>query len=324
MIPPKAIERVCSWFGTVCGLARRGRERFRVCPEGAHEPRVCRIVILMLAVLRWAPSWAQYSVRDDLQRSVSFDKPPQRVISLLPSLTESVCALNECRRLVATDRYSNWPASVGSLPKAGGLDDTQVELIVSLRPDVVLLDRSARVTERLAQLGIKTFVIETTAYADIARSLSLVAHVLGVPQRAAEVNEALRQEVDTIAREALARRQGQPLSVYFEVDDSIFAAGEASFIGELLTRLGARNIVPAALGPFPKLNPEYVVRHNPDVIFISQPQVRSLASRPGWAGLRAVRQQRICSMSAQTLDVVVRPGPRVADGMRALARCLAP
>ena len=325
MIPPKAIERVCCWFGTASGLARRERERFLVCSEGAHVPRVCRVVILMVAVLSWAPSWALYSVRDDLQRSVSFDKPPQRVISLLPSLTESVCALNECQRLVATDRYSNWPASVSALPKAGGLEDTQVELIVSLRPDVVLLDRSARVTERLAQLGIKTFVIETTAYADIARSLSLVAHVLGVPQRAAEVSEALRQEVDTIAREAQTRRgQGQPLSVYFEVDDSIFAAGEASFIGELLTRLGARNIVPAALGPFPKLNPEYVVRHNPDVIFIAQQQVRSLGGRPGWAGLRAVREQRICPLAAQTLDVVVRPGPRVADGMRALAGCLGP
>jgi hypothetical protein len=214
MIPPKAIERVCSWFCTVssavfhsiwnikprlldhgrfanprdttryrCGLrlaltqnasllfvpsrakhctrlARRGRERFLLCPDGAHEPRARRNIILIAAALLWTPSWAQYSVRDDLQRSVSFDKPPQRVISLLPSLTESVCALNECQRLVATDRYSNWPASVSALPKAGGLEDTQVELIVSLRPDVVLLERSARVTERLAQLGIKTFVIE--------------------------------------------------------------------------------------------------------------------------------------------------------------------
>lgn len=270
-----------------------------------------------------AQALAQYSVRDDLQREVHFDRPPQRVITLLPSLTETVCALGECSRLVATDRYSNWPRTVVALPKAGGLDDAQVELIVSLRPDVVLLSRSARVTDRLAQLGVKTFAIEAKTYDGIAHSIRVVAQVLGVPAKAAPLNEDIQRGIDGLSREAIKRRRAASApSVYFEVDAAPYAAGESSFIGELLARLGVRNIVPADLGPFPKLNPEYVVRHNPDVIFVSPTEAPALAQRPGWAGIRAVREQRLCRLSAEARDTVVRPGPRVVEGMRALGACL--
>ena len=270
-----------------------------------------------------AQAFAQYNIRDDLQREVHFDRPPQRVITLLPSLTETVCALGECGRLVATDRYSDWPRTVAALPKAGGLDDAQVELIVSLRPDVVLLSRSARVTDRLAQLGVKTCAIEAKTYAGIAHSISVVAQVLGVPAKAALLNEDIQRGIDALSRDAIKRRRAASApSVYFEVDAAPYAAGESSFIGELLARLGVRNIVPADLGPFPKLNPEYVVRHNPDVIFVSPTEAPALAQRPGWAGIRAVREQRLCRLSAEARDTVVRPGPRVVEGMRALGACL--
>jgi len=270
-----------------------------------------------------AQALAQYDVRDDLQRDVHFDRPPQRVVTLLPSLTETVCALGECSRLVATDRYSNWPRAVVALPKTGGLDDAQIELIVSLRPDLVLLSKSARTTQRLAQLGVKTFAVEAKTYDGIGHSIDVVAQVLGVPGKAAALNEDIRRGVEALSREAMKRRRatGAP-SVYFEVDAGPYAAGESSFIGELLARLGASNIVPAELGPFPKLNPEYVVRRNPDVIFISPKEAPSLSQRPGWAGIRAVRERRLCTLSREASDTVVRPGPRVVDGMRAIGECL--
>jgi iron complex transport system substrate-binding protein len=110
--------------------------------------------------------------------------------------------------------------------------------------------------------------------------------------------------------------------VYFEVDRTPYAAGEASFIGETLKRLGVQNIVPASLGAFPKLNPEFVVRANPDVIILSERHAAELAQRPGWATLRAVRQQRICELTAQQSDIVVRSGPRMAEAARILAQCI--
>jgi iron complex transport system substrate-binding protein len=106
------------------------------------------------------------------------------------------------------------------------------------------------------------------------------------------------------------------------VDSSPYGAGPQSFIGEELTRLGARNILTAELGPFPMLNPEYVVRANPDVIFVSPADAPNLANRPGWNQIRAVRERRICTLTPDVRDTVIRPGPRIAKGLQALADCL--
>ena len=110
--------------------------------------------------------------------------------------------------------------------------------------------------------------------------------------------------------------------VYFEVNQGPYAAGESSFIGETLTRLGAKNIVPAKLGPFPKLNPEFIVRANPDLIMIGQRSADGLAARPGWQSMRALREQRVCIFPSEQADVLVRPGPRMAEGARLMAQCL--
>jgi len=261
--------------------------------------------------------------RDDLQRDVAIEREPKRIITLLPSLTETVCALGACDRLVATDRYSQWPPQVGLLPKAGGVDDAEVELIVALKPDLVLLSRSQRISNRLAELGITSFALQTDRYSDIAHTVTTIGAILGLVREAARLNETIAASVREIGAQALDRRHGARPTVYFEVDRAPYAAGAASFIGELLARLGARNIVGADLGAFPKLNPEYVVRNNPDVIFISRADAPGLAERPGWDQIRAVKEGRVCSIAPEVDDEIVRPGPRVADGMRAIGDCLA-
>jgi iron complex transport system substrate-binding protein len=261
-------------------------------------------------------------LRDSAQHELRLEHAPQRIVTLLPSLTETVCALGDCSRLVATDRFSNWPASVMDLPKAGGLDDAEIELIVSLKPDVVILAHAARVTDRLRDLGIATFVAETRNFADISRTVAAVGGVLGVPERAQILNRDIDRAVNEAVAAALIHLHGRSPLVYYEVDSGPYAAGPQSFIGELLARLGARNIVGSELGPFPKLNPEYVVRHNPDVILLSTKEANTVGNRPGWERIRAVQEQRICSFDPQVSDTIVRPGPRVAEGLRAIADCL--
>jgi iron complex transport system substrate-binding protein len=261
-------------------------------------------------------------LRDDLQRVVTFNQPPQRIVSLLPSLTETVCALGACARLVATDRYSDWPAEVNALPKTGGLEDAQVEGIVRLAPDLVLLSRTQRITDRLRELGVKSFALDTETYAAISRVVSVVGAILAVPERATALNRQIETAVDELGARALARRRGSTPAVYFEIDRAPYAAGPSSFIGEMLARLGTRNIVTAELGPFPKLNPEYVVRHNPDVIFVSPTDGPHLAERPGWDQIRAVQEHRLCMFAPDVRNTVVRPGPRVAEGMSAMEECL--
>lgn len=264
--------------------------------------------------------WAQaLQVTDDRGIKVTLAQPPQRIVSLLPSLTETVCELGQCARLVGVDRYSNYPASVTKLPQVGGGLDPNIEAIVALKPDLVLMATTPQVAERLQSLGLKVLALEPKSHADVRRVIETLGLVLGVP------DAGRHWRVIDAAASAAAQSLPAKLKktrVYFEVNSAPYAAGESSFIGETLTRLGLRNIVPASLGPFPLLNPEYVVRANPDVIMVSDYSDAALAARPGWAGLRAIQLQRVCVFTPAQADVLVRPGPRMAEGARLMAQCL--
>jgi iron complex transport system substrate-binding protein len=285
-------------------------------------PVLLGLAALLCAMMPNIFADAPIVLRASAQQPLQTESAPQRIITLLPSLTETVCALGECARLVATDRYSNWPVSVQSLPKTGGLDDAQIELIVSLKPDVVILAQAPRVTDRLHELGVRTLDVESSTYADISRTVTTVGRLLDVPEKAVAVNRYIESSVNEAADAARVRLHGRSPRVYFEVDSGPYGAGPSSFIGELLARLGARNILTSRLGLFPKLNPEYVARQNPDVIFVSPKEALSLAHRPGWDQIRAVKEGRVCSFAAEVRDTIVRPGPRVAEGLRAMGDCL--
>ena len=279
-----------------------------------------RAALAALGLALFALAAHALDVVDERGVSVELPQPPQRIVTLLPSLTESVCALGACDRLVGVDRYSNSPAQVKALPQLGGGIDPNVEAIVALKPDAVLLAKSSRVTQRLEALGLKVLVLEPKSHADVRRVLDKLDQVLGTHE-APKVWRVIDASVSAAAQSVPAGAKGQ--RVYFEVNSAPYAAGESSFIGETLSRLGMKNIVPASLGPFPKLNPEYVVRANPDLIMVSVRSAQGLEQRPGWGGIRAVREGRICRFSEEQSDVLVRPGPRMDEAARLMARCLA-
>jgi iron complex transport system substrate-binding protein len=257
---------------------------------------------------------------DDRGVAQTFQHSPKRVVTLLPSLTETVCVLGACERLVGTDRYSRFPLQVQKLPKLGGLDDLSVERIVALRPDVVLMSASTpRVADRLEALGIRVLVLEAPDLKGVRRVLSLVSKLLQIGD-AQQVWQAMERDAQAIVAQAPAKTRGW--RVYDEIDNSIYAAGAASFIGQTLSRLGLHNIVGPEFGPFPKLNPEFVVRADPQLIVVSQQEVSALRLRPGWHNITALQRQQICGLTPAELDLVNRPGPRLAEGMRVLLRCL--
>lgn len=258
-------------------------------------------------------------VTDDRGVTVSFAQSPLRIVSLLPSLTETVCALGQCDRLVGVDRYSNYPESVRALAQVGGGLDPNIEAIVALKPDVVLMATSSRAGERLQALGLKVVALEPKSHADVKRVLEKLGQLLDVPD-AQRIWRVIDAAVSAAAQSLPARANGK--RVYFEVNRAPYAAGEVSFIGETLSRLGARNIIPASLGPFPKINPEFVVRADPDLIMVGDQNYVGMDGRPGWPTMRAIREGRVCVLSPAQSDVVVRPGPRMAEGARIMARCL--
>lgn len=279
--------------------------------------RMLRLLVLWLL----CSAAGAVTVQDDQHNKVEIAKPPQRIVSLLPSLTETVCALGQCARLVGVDRYSNWPDSVKALPRMGGGIDPNIESIVAQKPDLVLLAGSTRGVERLQALGIMVLRLEPRTHADVQRVLRTVADVLGLPQAEGErvwreIDAGVQAAVQSLSMQARRQR------VYFEVSPAPYGASEASFIGETLLRMGVGNILPASLGPFPQINPEFVVRAQPDVIMAGDSSRASMLQRPGWPQMRAVREGRLCVFTPGQADMLVRAGPRMAEGARLMAQCL--
>ena len=289
-------------------------------PVDAFRRKVVAVALFGLAAL--APAHA-LQLTDERGVTVMLAQTPQRIVSLLPSLTESVCALDQCQRLVGVDRYSNYPASVRALPVLGGGLDPNIEAIVALKPDVVLLATSSRASQRLESLGLKVVALEPKNHTDVRRVLKKLGQMLAVPDDTGADRVWRFIDAGVVAAAQSLPPKAKNLRVYFEVNRGPYAAGEASFIGETLSRLGVKNVVPAALGPFPRLNPEFVVRANPDIIMVGSGSMQGMLDYPGWSAIKAVRDKHICVFPADASDVLVRPGPRMAEAARIMAQCIA-
>ena len=305
-------------LATLClGAARAGGQAAEKGAEKAAEK------VVAAPVLAEAQRLASQAIVDDRGRTVRLAHAPRRIVSLLPSLTESVCALGLCDRLVGVDRYSNWPDSVRKLPVVGGGIDPSIEAIVALKPDLVLLSNASKVAARLEALGVPAAALEVRSQEGVHKVLGQLGRLLGVPpaQGSERVWRSLQQGLAEAAARMPPRARG--LRVYFEVSHGPYAAGPQSFIGETLSRLGVANVVPAELGPFPRLSPEFLLRARPDVILLGSRSMQAAPGYPGWKSLQAVRSGQVCIFDEQESDTIVRPGPRMAEAARLMAGCLA-
>jgi cobalamin transport system substrate-binding protein len=275
--------------------------------------RTCGIALLAACVLAGGE-------RPALGQPRTAPDGPRRIVTLIPSLTETVCALGACGRIVGTDRYSNWPPSVRTLPKLGGIDDTEVERVAALHPDLVLTAESTRAADRLRSVGLNVLAIEPQSWSETKQAIAAVARALGEPAAGAALVGRIDARVAAAAARVPARWRGA--TVYFEVAPNPYAASPASFVGELLVRMRLVNVVPAALGTFPQLNPEFVLHAQPELIMASRSELATMPQRPGWSGLLALQRHRVCGFDPPVFDTMVRPGPRLGEAAEAIADCL--
>jgi len=180
---------------------------------------------------------------------------------------------------------------------------------------------SARALGRLQALGIPVLALEPRNLADTRRVLEVLAQALGRPGDGERLWARIDQQLGEAAARVPPALRGQ--AVYFEVASAPYAAGESSFVGELLARLRLGNVVPAAMGPFPKLNPEFVLREQPAIVMASARNLAEMPGRPGWSALQALQRGRACGFAEDRFDMLVRPGPRLAEGAGLIADCLA-
>ena len=283
------------------------------------------LVLLWFLGLAMATSYP-LTVQDDLGRTVVLSEAPKRVVVMLPSATETLCAIGACDLIVATDDYSNWPASVKSLPKVGGLYNPNIERILSFKPDLVIASKYGKLADTLSRAGIPTYAVKTETFEDIFKTARALGRLVDREAEAEALVAKIQAEVYRL--ESLAAKAKDRPTLYYEIDPTPYTVGPNSFIGVLIAKARAKNIIPASLGLFPKISPELVVEKNPVVIVLGDAPYgitrEKIEARPGWSGIRAVQDGRVCELSKEETDVVHRPGPRVAQGLKVLIRCVHP
>ncbi|MDI9332146.1 MAG: helical backbone metal receptor [Alphaproteobacteria bacterium] len=263
---------------------------------------------------------AQTRTVDDRSQPLALDAPPRRVVSLLPAITEMVCELGACDRLVGVDRHSNHPPRVQVLTRLGGLDDTPLETLLQLKPDVVLLAGSHRLLPRMQALGLVLRVFEPRDSADTERMGQGLVTLLGLGEATWQAHLQRQTEIwAELARQLGSKQQGQ--RVYVEVGEGPYVAAQSSFIGQALGRVNLQSAVPGAWGAFPRLSPEWVLGAQPDWIVLSA-NAPAASRRPGWSRLQAMQAGRVCVLNPAQMDTLVRPGPRLAQGVGAILSCM--
>ncbi|MBE3599768.1 MAG: ABC transporter substrate-binding protein [Limnochordaceae bacterium] len=284
---------------------------------------VAVLLLTGVAIPALAATSYPLTAQDALGVTRTLPSEPRRIISLVPSITEDLCAIGACDRLVGVDDYSDYPESVRRLPRLGGVYDPNPERILALEPDLVLLSKYGKLAQTLSQAGVTVFVMETERFEHIFDNIETLGLLLDRQAEARALNERLRAEVSRIAASVAGRPRP---TVYYEIDETPYSVGPDSFIGTLLEKAGGRNVVPASLGTFPKISPELVIAADPDVILLGDAPYgvtpQKLASRPGWSRLRALREGRVVALTQAQVDVLNRPGPRVVEALRFLVEAL--
>ena len=283
------------------------------------------LLVLMLGLNLASATDYPYTVTDDLNREVTLEREPQRIVAMIPSHTETVCALGACERLLGVDEFSNYPDEVADLPILGSAFSPNVEEIVALEPDLVLVDESSDLAASLDQLGIPTYAGTAQTYDEVFEKFTVLGELLNLEAEAEQLSADVQAEVDGIA--SLVADAPAP-SVYYEIDATPYSVGPESFIGVLVSKAGGENIVTADMGEFPQLDPEFVVAAAPEAIILSSAasgeSLDTLAERPGWASLPAVGEARVLELSSEQGDAASRPGPRLGEAVRLFASFLHP
>ncbi|HYL61746.1 MAG TPA: cobalamin-binding protein [Candidatus Methylomirabilis sp.] len=266
-------------------------------------------------------------VTDEVGRTVRVPQPVLRIVSLAPSLTETIYALGLQERLVGDTDYCDYPPDAQKKPKVGGAINPSLEQIATLRPDLVLVTKSLNRFETvhaLSDLGIPSYATDPHTVQEIISSTERLADVLGASQAGKALGVELEQHLSGLQQ----RLSGlPPRRVLFIVwSEPLISVGQNTFIADALRHAGAVSIVESSQD-WPQMNLEEVVRLQPDYLVFAashsdgaQNDFEALAQLPGWRGLEAVRRRRFAVIS----DAVNRPAPRIVSAIEELARQLHP
>jgi cobalamin transport system substrate-binding protein len=251
--------------------------------------------------------------------------PPGRIVSLAPSVTETIFALGFGNRLVGVTTYCDYPAEARKISKIGGFMNPSLEAIVSKRPDLVIGVSSATdpvKAREIERLGLKVNLISLTSVSDILNSIKGVARMLGKPDSGEKLARKITLQMDRVKqRVAPAPHRSTLLAVGLR---PLVAVGGKNFIDELIALAGGENIARDAAQPWLNLPDEYVVAKAPQVIIEAGMGSERGESVKSWADLKSIPAVKEGRVYAYPSDKILRPGPRIGEALEEIARMIHP
>ena len=295
--------------------------------------KTCFALLLIIVVATFTACGGTQStlgtITDDAGRQVHLNSTPTRIISHVPSITETIFALGLGDKLVADDTYSDYPEAAKTKPKIGGYFTPNIEEIVAMKPDLVLTDGEVPdLITKLDSLGIPIVVINPKDINGVLTDIELLGNITGSQKEAQELTSEMKKRIDAVVN--TVGNASRPTVFYvYDAEDTTkpWTAGPGSFVDSLINLAGGENVAGNASASYLQFNMEELVNSNPDIILvdsqmgtavISPEELRNL---PGWQDLTAVKENRIYIIDG---DLVDRSGPRIVEGLEDIAKILHP
>jgi iron complex transport system substrate-binding protein len=296
------------------------------------------IAMFLLAACAAMPSAGQpaagnevVEVTDGLGRTLQLDRLPQRIVSLSPSVTESLYAIGAQDLLVARDDYSTNPPAAQELPAiAISPGNIPLEAVMGFEPDLVIAGEilNQETILRMEELGMPVYIVANPdTFEDLYSSLEELAKLTGREANALALLNSLR-ELEGSVRLKLANKESSP-KVFYELDatdpQNPWTAGGGTFIDGVIGLAGGENIGRVVAGEWTQISAEEIIAQDPDVIILADAEwgvtPQMVAARPGWQQIAAVQNGRVVPFDSNLLSV---PGPRLVQGFQELASILHP
>lgn len=288
------------------------------------------LALLILAAVALAACEAGEEVRGPITitqsdgQQLTLEQAPQRIVSLSTHATEILCAIGAGDRLAAVERYANCPLGSKEKPELDAYEPN-LEAIAGYQPDLVyVFSDTDGIVEALRRTGIPVLYLELPSSLEgVLDKILLFGRITGRETEAQALVESMRDRMDRVKEKVADIEEGP--RIFHELDPTYFTAAPNSFVGDFYNLLKAKNIAEGATDEYPQLSAEVIVQRDPEVIVLADEAggvtADSVKQRPGWNQITAVKNNRICVIVPELVSV---PGPRVAEGLEALARCLYP
>ncbi|MEZ6048109.1 MAG: ABC transporter substrate-binding protein [Planctomycetaceae bacterium] len=271
------------------------------------------------------------TITDDLERQVTFDSPPQRIISLSPSNTELICSLGLEERMVGVTTLCDYPPAVQDVEKVGDFNANSISLeeIVALKPDLIISGSGFHrdLVTNLERLNLNVVAVEPKQLEQIYERLELLGKICNVNEAADKLVSSLKERVERVRREAEEVKPTPPLKVFYQIwNDPLSSTGNVSFIGEMLTTIQVENIFADLNTGYSPINEEALLIKNPDIILVpmyhgGEKDREAILSRESWQNIKAIKNNRVHFLPD---DEVSRHGPRFVDGLEAIFKACYP